>query len=136
MALEQTRPYELDLYVEGEPGEPDISDLVILVDYVSWDRPKRYNGALSGGGSIHTESGILTGLSSRSVTVEFDSAFSETPVGWVKVYRMTEMPDGGYREQDVLWGYATSTKVTTTGFSLTINEDESLTGVIVEYDFK
>jgi hypothetical protein len=110
-----------------------------VVDHADWELPKRIPLTGIEVESIagwHVEADTITGLASRTLTVTFNTAFTSAPTGWVKVYRMTEMPDGGYREQDVLWGYATSTKVTTTGFSIIINEDESLTGVIVEYDFK
>lgn len=132
MALEQTRPYECDLFND----EVDDSELDILVDHPSFTYPKRIRGAVSSGGSVHIEKDVLSGLASKTVTVEFESEFSSTPIGWIKVYRMTEMPNGTYREQDVLWGHTTSTKVSTTGFVIQIDDSESLTGVIVEYEFK
>jgi hypothetical protein len=132
MALTQTRPYELDIYVD----EVDASELDIMVDHESFTEPLRVRGLFSGAGGTHIEKDTLTGLSSRTVTVEFDTVFSSIPVGWVKVYRMTEMPDGTYRDEDVLWGYTTSTKVSTNGFVLKISDDESLTGVVVEYKYE
>ena len=132
MSLIQTRPYELDAFVD----EVDASELDVMVDHPSFTVPLRVRGLFSGAAGTHIEKDILTGLSSRTVMVEFDTVFSAIPVGWVKVYRMTEMPDGTYRESDVLWGFTTSAKVSTSGFVIKISDDESLTGVVVEYRYE
>lgn len=146
MALIQTRPYEEDLYVQLNPGDPGYiaaSDLMYLVDHSSFTRPKRQPASNFGesGSVIHIEKDTLTGLSSASVSITFATAFSVTPIGDVKCYRMVEMPDGTYRKQDVLWGFTTSAMPLLTGFSLTISSTEispteGLTGIIVQYIYQ
>jgi hypothetical protein len=85
----------------------------------------------------HVEKDIITGLSGRTVHVLFSQEFDDTPVGWVNVYRMQRTPDGSYRETGVLWGYLSATKVSTTGFSVLISSEETtLTGIVIEYEFK
>jgi len=139
MALVQTRPYEEDLYVQLNPGDPGYvapSALMYLVDHSSFARPKRQPASNFGeaGSAVHIEKDTLSGLSSASVAVTFGAAFSSAPIGEEpQVYRITEMPDGTYRRQNVLWGFTTSSEVTTTGFSLTIDSSESLTGIIIKY---
>ena len=59
-------------------------------------------------------------------------AFSERPIGFHRVYR--EVIDGSNkRMEDVILD---SESVTTNNMVLTINSDESLTGVIVEYNYE
>lgn len=137
MAVEQTRIFELSPYL----GTLDASEVMITVDHASFPLPMRTSLAsiLSGeagvSGATHIEKDTLTNLSSRTLTVTFDTAFTDTPVGWIKVYRMEATGEGGYREYEVLWDYATAVKVTTTGFSILINSSESLTNIVVEYQF-
>ena len=140
MALTQTRPYEEDLHVQLNPGDegyvaPD--DLMFLLDNQNFDRPKRIAwSSISGGGTgSHIERDTLTGLSSRSVTVDFDAAFTSQPVGDVWVYRMEEVVSGMWRRKDVLWGFSSENQPTTTGFSLAIDESEDLLGIIIQYVF-
>lgn len=134
MAIEQTRPYELNLYAQ----DLDPSTVMINVDNSAWSRPKRLPLSLldtTGGTGVgtHIEKDVISGLSSRNVAVTFDTEFSSIPVGDVRVYRMAAMPDGTYRKSDVLWGFDNANQPTISGFALTINTDESLTGVLVEY---
>lgn len=135
MAVEQTRIYELGLYDQSL----DPATVMIPVENSSWDRPKRLPLSLldttGGGGGIHVEKDRLTGLSSRTVTVTFGTAFSSIPVGDVKCYRMYEQPDGTYQKQDVIWGFPNANQPTISGFTLEISADESLTDVIVEYSY-
>jgi hypothetical protein len=135
MAVEQTRPYEEGLYDQGL----DPSTVMIIVDNSAWSRPKRlplsYLDTTGGTGGAHIEKDRLTGLSSRTVEVEFDLAFSSIPVGDVKCYRMYEQPDGTFQKQDVIWGFTDANQPTISGFTLTISTDESLTGVIIEYSY-
>src|SRR5680860_147857 len=138
MALVQTRPYEEELYVQLNPGDTGYvapADLMYLVDHSSFARPKRQPSSNFGeaGSSINIQKDTLTGLASASVTVTFSTAFSVTPVGYVECYRMAVTPDGTYRKQNVLWGFTTAAMPLLTGFSLTINAAESLTGIIVKY---
>ena len=134
MAVVQTRPYELAIYDQSL----DPSTVMINVDNSAWPRPKRLPLSLldttgSTGTGVNIERDILSGLSSRNVVVEFGTAFSSIPVGRVWVYRMDEMPDGTYRESDVLWGFDNANQPTLSGFALTINAAESLTGIFVKY---
>jgi len=138
MALTQTRPYEEDLYVQLDPGDPgyiDPADLQYLVDHESWDRPKRLPGSMFGqaGGTLHIEKDKFGSLSSHSVSVTFETAFTASPVGETKVYRMIEVSSGKWRKQDVLWGFNDANQPANTGFALTIDSLESLTGIVVEY---
>jgi len=135
MAVEQTRPYELGVYAQ----DLDPSTVMITVDNSSWSRPKRlplsYLDTTGGTGGTHIEKDRLTGLSSRTVTVEFGIAFTSIPVGDVKCYRMYEQPDGTFQKQDVIWGFPDANQPTLAGFTLDISTDESLTGIVVEYSY-
>lgn len=82
----------------------------------------------------NVQAGRLTGLASRTVTVTFRQAFDEIPVGLPRAYRM--VADGGvYLMQDVLFSYPTESWLTETGFTITIDTAEELTGIIILYDF-
>lgn len=140
MALTQTRPYEEDLHVQLNPGDEGYvapEDIMLLLDNENFDRPRRIPWVNLGGGGTgsHIERDRLTGLSSRSVTVEFDAAFTSQPAGNVWVYRMEEVVSGMWRRKDVLFGFTNANQPTTAGFSLAIDEGENLTGVVVEYIF-
>ena len=140
MALTQTRPYELDLYVQLEPGDPGYinpNELMYLVDHSTFDEPMRIPASNFGeaGSTIHYEKDTITGLSSATVSVTFEAAFTTTPVTVTfNVYRY--VPSGAsYVKEDVLYTVAGSNWVTTTGFTITIDSSESLTGGYVEYYF-
>lgn len=85
------------------------------------------------------ESGRITGLASASVTKSFLIAFDVAPVGrgLVRAYREIEPETGKTMIQDVLYhSFAfTTTDGLITGFELTIDETEDLSGVIIEYCF-
>ena len=80
------------------------------------------------------DAGILTGLASASVSVTFRTEYKNLPVGRknIHVYRLVEPEAGLILDQDVLFN---SLVVTTTGFTLTIDASENLTGIIIEYFF-
>jgi hypothetical protein len=85
----------------------------------------------------HPENGRLSGLGSANVTVVFDTAYTSIPIGREpEVYRMEQMPSGVWRRQQVGWGFDDANQPSLTGFALTISASESLTGVIVEWDYK
>jgi hypothetical protein len=135
MAIKQTRPYEESLY----DGSLDPSNVMIVVDFSGWSRPKRYalesiGVASGGGGTSQIETGRLTGLSSNFVEESFGSSFSDIPIGRknLHVYRIQDL--GGGKTIDLtipIYGLT----VTTDGFSFYIDDDESLTGIIVEFLF-
>ena len=97
--IEITRPWEL------EPFDGLEEEVAYMVDHPSWALPKRAISLPVGGSPIHIESDRMTGLSSREITVTFDSAFSSMPIGDVKVYRMKQVSAGMWRKEDVLWGF-------------------------------
>jgi len=84
---------------------------------------------------IHIEYGRLTNLSVKNVVVYFAKQFTETPTGWIKVYRMREVMTGKWKQQDVLYYHADEVFKNEYGFGLVIDDKESLTGVVVEYFF-
>jgi len=139
MAYVQKRPRDLDSYSQGLPTDIDYIDplnIYLAVDNSteSWPEPKKipFSSLLLASG--HIEAGRISGLSSRTVTVTFDEAFSSVPYGREPdVYRIAKQPDGTYRRQQVVWGFTDASQPTTTGFELKIHDDESLTGVIIEY---
>ena len=77
----------------------------------------------------------LTGLVSHNVSVTFKNLYKQIPVGrdLTKVYRSYEEAPGKPVLEDVLFY---NLDVTLTGFTLTIDSSEGLTGVFVEYHFK
>jgi len=78
--------------------------------------------------------GILSGLGSSSVAVNFPIPFPSIPVGRknLHVYRVYTPEPGKDVDENVLFYGLT---VTTSGFSFEIDSSESLTGVIIEYLF-
>lgn len=139
MSVEQTRPYEESLY----DGSIDASQIMVIVDYYGWPRPKRYPlqsiGVAEKSASVsgsHTEKGRLTGLTAYYVEVEFDEAFDDIPVGRknLNVYRVNENGGGTGKATDdevLIYGLG----VTVSSFSFYIDDTEDLSGVIVEYLF-
>lgn len=140
MALTQTRPYELDPYIQlnqGDPGYIDPSDLMYLVDHSTWDEPKRMPSSNFGeaGSLTHVEKDTLTDLASRSVSITFLSVFTFVPVTVAfNVYRYVDQ-GASYVKQNVLYTLSGSGWLTTTGFAITIDDSESLTGIYIEYYF-
>jgi len=139
MAYIEKRIRELTDYSQGLPEDVDYidpSNIYLPVDNSteSWAEPKKipFSSLLLASG--HIEAGRVSGLSSRTVSVTFDQSFSGQPYGREpEVYRMVQQSDGTYRRYDVRWGFSDASQPTTTGFSLEIHADESLTGVIIEY---
>jgi hypothetical protein len=132
----QKRIRQLTLRTSVAPGDPGYIDpsseyLAVDSDNYTGDPLKLPLNQILGS---HTETGMLTSLSSATVSVTFDTAFSATPVGWVNVYKLTLYDTGKYAIENIQY-YVTSTSwKTTTGFTIII--DGSLTDVIVEYEFK
>lgn len=79
--------------------------------------------------------GILSGLSSRNVSVIFSVPFTNIPVGRknIHAYRLFEADANKFVDLNVI---IYNLNVTTNGFSFTIDDSESLSGIIIEYDFK
>jgi hypothetical protein len=131
--LTQTQIHQLDLYVQkdvGEEGYIDPQELLIVVDHPSWTRSKKLN-MNNGTSSLssHVERGRITTPPSSTVNIVFDTAFTETPIGSHKVYRITTKGTDE-RHSDVL---IKSEKVTTSGVSIIIDSREALTGIIIEW---
>ena len=76
--------------------------------------------------------GQLTDLESAEVIVTFPRPFANVPMGLanLKVYRWVDL-----YVQDVLFTFPSAEWLTTTGFSITIHQDEPLSGIIIEYNF-
>jgi hypothetical protein len=83
------------------------------------------------------EVGKLTELASRTVEVTFDAVFAEVPAGLqnLKVYRWAKVVAGKYRPRDVQYYFNAEADLTAAGFTLQIEANESLTGVIIEWLF-
>ena len=80
------------------------------------------------------QSGEITNIFSRAISVSFTTPFSQIPVGRSNTYayRSYVNPEGKITETNVLfWNQV----VNTTGFSLEIDADENLSGVIIEFSF-
>lgn len=127
---------ELQEYIQkvaGESGYIDPSEIWIPVDHPSFgDNARKYRLSSIIGTSANKQKGRISNLTSNTVTVTWDMAFSERPIGFHRVYR--EVIEGSNkRMEDVILD---SESVTTNNMVLTINSDESLTGVIVEYNYE
>lgn len=138
--MAQQRIRDLDVYTQLESGDVGYvapSAIYIALDSSSYTGdPKRF--ALSNLISdTHVEKGRLSGLSSRSVSVTFDSAFSGTPIAVTfEVYRYSDIGGGKYvKQRNVAYYLSGASWVTTTGFAIEIDTSESLTGLFVEYYF-
>jgi len=138
----QVRIRDLLAYTQLDVSDPNYINpdtISIVLDHPDWEMAKRMpltDLAVEASG-IHMEVGKLTNLSSRTVIVTFNTAFSVSPIGSEpQVYRLTQMSDGTYRKQEVLWGFIDANQPTATGFTLKINELENLTGIIIEYEYK
>lgn len=132
--MAQKRIRALDTYVSGAVA---LSSLYIPADSINFgSEPYKVplQELLEDG---HSEKGRLSGLSSSSVAVVFDAPYSSQPIGREpEVYRMVQMPSGTWRREGVSWGFDDASQPTINGFALTINASESLTGIIVEWDYK
>jgi len=140
MTRTYVQPRALDPYVqleEGADGYIDPGEIIWVVDHPSWTRPKRVYGS-NGIGAVHTEGDLYTPIS-RAVSITFGTAFTIIPkTVMLRVYRMKETVTGNghWKEWDVRYWHASTNWKSTTGFSLTIDPAESLTGIIIEYEFK
>jgi len=131
----QTRTYTLDEYIQLNPGDPGyipLSEINILVDHPSFDRSKRYTLSQFVSLAQNVQAGRQSNLLTRSVVVTFSVPFSAGVVGWVKVYRSTTIPGVGIVRETV---NSHDLVESITGITLTIDDNESLTGVIVEYSY-
>lgn len=131
VALKKVR--ELVSYTFVDPSDPNyipLSELLIPIDsnnvLFNSILPKVVPLASILGGEIspqaHLESDILTGLSSVSISVSFNVAFSAVPVGRKNLYCWKSV--GGYDYTYILKNIS----ILTTGFSCTI---EDVTGVAI-----
>jgi hypothetical protein len=86
----------------------------------------------------HVEKDTLTDLQSKEVTISFLKEFKVKPMlTHLRVYRWSDIVGTGYwKMQDVEWHYTSSQPVSTTGFSLVIDDSEDLEGVIIDYKFE
>ena len=140
MALTQKQGYELDLYTQLNPGDPGYinpDELMYIVSHSSFENDKRVPSSNFGqsGSLTHIEKDTITDLASKSVTKNFGSAFTARPVTVAfNVYRYAEQ-GSDYVIQDVLYKIIGSGWLTTTGFSITIDDSEILTGVYIDYCF-
>lgn len=131
---DQDRIRALDTYV---PETVPISSLYFVIDSINFGSKPFKVPMEDFVVDNHFEKGQLSGLSSASVAVVFDTAFTSTPNGEEpEVYRMAQMPSGVWRRQEVSWGFDDANQPSLTGFNLTISASESLTGIIVRWDYK
>lgn len=129
--MAQKRIHELSTYLQlesGDPGYIPATSVWLAVDYNGWSEAKKMSldDFLS---TMHIEAGKLSSLASRSVSVNFGTAFTNTVIDRVKVYR--EISGGGGTVRDPVLYFDLS--VTLSGFTLEIDPGESLTGTIVDY---
>lgn len=135
------RPDEAPVYTQLQPGDPGYispDNIFVLVgssDFTGVPMRLIPVSAINTYSTIaHTEQGIFTPISA-AVSITFDAPFVILPITTVlKVYRKLEIETGKWVEQQVQY-YLSENWKTITGFSLTIESGESLTGVIIEYKF-
>lgn len=133
MAVIQKRIKDLDDYTQLEStdiGYISPSNIYLAVDNSTeaWAEPKKVTFAQLIG-ITHMEAGQLSSLSSRSVTVTFDSPFTLPVIPYINPYRVSVI--GGKSIREVVRIY--DLLITINGFTLTIDTNESLTGVIIDY---
>jgi hypothetical protein len=133
---------EIPIYVQLQPtdeGYVSPDNVWVVVGNVDFSNPSARKVALSSVMSFstsHSEQARVTGLSSRTFSRTFNTAFTTLPVTSIlKVYRMSEYETGKWEEVPATFHYTSANWKTITGFSITIDADESLTGLIVEYKF-
>jgi len=137
--MAQKRIRALDVYTQLDPGDAGYiapSALSVVFDSDEFgSEPKRYPASLLFS-SDNDAKGRLTGLSSRSVSVTFDTAFASTPLTVLfEVYRYTDIGGAAYVKQSVLKTFSGSNWLTASGFTCEIDASESLTGIYIEYYF-
>jgi hypothetical protein len=131
MAVNQKRIYELETYIQldsGDVGFIPATAVYYAVDYNGWTEAKKQS-LDNIFGTVHLEAGKLSSLGSRSVSVVFGTAFTGTVVETVNAYRELTYPVGVVREDVMINDLA----ITLSGFTLDIDVNESLTGVIIDY---
>lgn len=131
--IELKRIRDLDEYVQLDPDDEDYipaSEITIPVDHPDWSEPKSITLDLPATlSTLHFEKSRLSSLSSRSVSVEFISAFTSIPIGFVNAYRLDTIGTKSVQTTVVIYDLS----VTTVGFTLSIDDNEELTGIIIEY---
>lgn len=142
MAINQERIRQLVEYIQlesGDAGYVPLASLYLAIDSDNFGaKPFKFplQSLLVGGGG----DGVvkqMENLLSRNVSESFPSAFASKPVATkFEVYRFQAIGGGEYIKQPVLHTYTGANWVTTTGFAITIDASESLTGVIIDYEFK
>ena len=143
--LIQRKIFELQNYISlpaTDPNYVDPSQVYIPVQHPSWAKPKKLpiTGAQTSEEdpeitTVTRSYGRLTGLSSRNVSVTFTNPLmSSNIIERVDVYRYSEF-DGKLTRQDVLHYFNSATWFNQLGFSLVIDDDEDLSGIIISYEF-
>jgi len=141
----QVKIPELQSYVALDPSDPNYvnpGQVYIPVHHPAWSRPRKMavTGAAVGteDSEITTVSravGKLTGLASRNVSVTFPQQLvSSSMIERVDVYRYVTF-DGQLIKQQVQHYFASESWFSSTGFALTITDDEDLSGIIITYEF-
>jgi len=94
-------------------------------------------GTGTGTGTTTTKSGIITNIPENNVSVKFTDPFDEntTIIPSIKVYRYKEYK-GAFIKDEVLYFFKKRIWFDNTGFELTIEENEVLYEVVIEYEFK
>jgi hypothetical protein len=96
--------------------------------------------AASALGLLHVERGDITGLTSRTFARTFNTAFDAEPYGKVEAYYMLEIETGKWVKQEVQFYYPSADWLTTTGFTIVIDDDyvtdEILPTIIIKYKFE
>ena len=140
MALTQKRIRDLTTYTQLESGDPEYvppSSLYVVFDSANFGSEPLKFPAEDLFEDSNVQKGRLTGLSSASVAVTFSTAFASTPItSLFEVFRYKEVVSGVWTKQSVKKNLGSATWLTSTGFSITIDSSESLTGVIIEYIFE
>lgn len=87
---------------------------------------------------IHREMARFRAETSYTITVTFIQPFQSAPIGInnLKVYRFVPKRTGGYAMQNVNTYFDSEEDwLTTTGFTIKIDEEETLPGIWIEYNF-
>jgi len=141
MALTQKRIRELVTYLQLNPGDPGYispSSLYFAIDGVGFGSEALKIAFADLLADEHEEKARLIGLVSASVAIVFGTAFIAKPLPVLfNVYRWDEPISGTWIKEQVKFSYdGGSSWLTSTGFNITIDSSESLTGVIIEYKFE
>ena len=89
--------------------------------------------------SVHYEAKKLKydngDFTTRDVAISFNTSFLAEPTGYIKVYRMTNEPDGWMKQDVICFFDSESDWLNEYGFTINIADYEALDGVIIEYFF-